>query len=86
LQTAAEELKAILDGMLLAVPKRRTTWRKARLRMQNKWLKPVTHIAKCPVCDQSKLSHHLCLHCLRKNRPQLMEAREAMLAAQAAKQ
>ena len=49
------DLAALLQSpLLMAVPKRRTTWRKARLRMRNKWLHPVQHIASCPVCGR----HH----------------------------
>ncbi len=75
-----EDLHSLLNGLvLMAVPKRRTTWRKARLRMQNKWLKPVTHIGKCPVCSKPKLSHHVCLHCVRAMQPEVLRVRKTML-------
>ena len=33
--------------------------------MQNKWLKPIKNIEKCPVCNSPKLMHHLCPQCLK---------------------
>eukprot|EP00042_Codosiga_hollandica_P011691 m.26337 g.26337 ORF g.26337 m.26337 type:complete len:155 (-) comp38460_c0_seq2:63-527(-) len=74
-------LSEILDGFVFmgAVPKRRTTWRKARLRMQNKWLKPIAHIGTCPACQRAKLSHHVCLHCVRQMRPKIAEIRVSQL-------
>jgi ribosomal protein L32 len=62
-----------------AVPKRRVTWRKARLRMQNKWLKPITHIGTCPACGQPKLAHHLCLSCVKKMTTEVKHVRKTIL-------
>ncbi|TPX36371.1 hypothetical protein SmJEL517_g01554 [Synchytrium microbalum] len=55
----------IIEGILLAVPKKRTTHRKKRLRMATKWLRPMRNIMACPLCGRMTLMHHVCRHCTR---------------------
>lgn len=50
----------------MAVPKRKTTPSKKKLRHRHKWLKNRTDIEMCVVCGNSKLVGHLCGHCLEK--------------------
>eukprot|EP00730_Choanoeca_flexa_P010403 TRINITY_DN17822_c0_g1_i1.p1 TRINITY_DN17822_c0_g1~~TRINITY_DN17822_c0_g1_i1.p1 ORF type:complete len:138 (+),score=3.08 TRINITY_DN17822_c0_g1_i1:27-416(+) len=61
--TAFDELFEPL--VLMAVPKRRTTHSKKRMRMANKYLSNGTHFQRCPACGHMKLRHHACLNCLR---------------------
>ncbi|KAI8816445.1 uncharacterized protein EV422DRAFT_546027 [Fimicolochytrium jonesii] len=55
-----------LSGMLWAVPKKKTTHRKKRMRMATKWLKPLRNISSCPFCGQPTLIHHLCRTCTKE--------------------
>ncbi|KAI9090505.1 hypothetical protein DFS34DRAFT_653951 [Phlyctochytrium arcticum] len=55
-----------LSGILMAVPKKKTTHRKKRLRMATKWLKPMRNITTCPFCGQATLQHHICRSCAKK--------------------
>ena len=55
---------SIWDGFLWAVPKKRTSHSKKRMRMTHKYLKPVHHYTICPNCQNVKLLHVLCKHCL----------------------
>jgi large subunit ribosomal protein L32 len=66
-QTASEAGDAVhWDGLVLAaVPKRRNSHQRRRLRMQNKWLKPLKNIAQCADCGSPKLMHHLCPQCAK---------------------
>lgn len=57
------ELTTIWDGFLWAVPKRRTSHSKKRMRMAHKYLKPKHHYQTCPRCHNLKLQHMLCGHC-----------------------
>lgn len=52
------------DGYLWAVPKKRTSHSKKRMRMAHKYLKPIHHYTICPNCQNVKLLHVLCGHCL----------------------
>ncbi|EDO48875.1 predicted protein [Nematostella vectensis] len=52
--------------LLMAVPKRKTTPSKKKLRHQHKWLKNRTDIEVCAVCGNHKLLGHLCGQCLEK--------------------
>lgn len=57
----------ILGGLLLwAVPKKRTSHSKKRMRMTHKYLKPKHHYTVCPKCKNLKLLHVLCGHCLKE--------------------
>ncbi|KAI9327310.1 hypothetical protein DFJ73DRAFT_863969 [Zopfochytrium polystomum] len=55
-----------LDGFLWAVPKKRTTHHKKRLRMTTKWLRPMQNIKPCPYCGEASLLHHICRKCLNR--------------------
>lgn len=59
------------DGFLLmAVPKKKTTPSKKKLRNRHKWLKNRTDIETCAVCGDLKLMNHLCGHCLERVKEQ----------------
>ncbi|CAH3179199.1 unnamed protein product [Porites lobata] len=56
------------DGFLLmAVPKKRTSASKKKLRNRHKWLKNRSDIETCVVCGNHKLANHLCGHCLAES-------------------
>lgn len=62
--TSAPE--AIWDSILLwAVPKKRTSHSKKRMRMAHKYLKPKCHYQTCTTCGNLKLQHMLCGHCFK---------------------
>ena len=52
--------------LLWAVPKRRTSHSKKRMRMAHKYLKPKHHYQTCPKCGQLRLQHMLCGYCFRE--------------------
>ena len=54
------------DGFVWAVPKKRTSHSKKRMRMTHKYLKPKYHYTVCPKCNNLKLLHVLCVHCLKE--------------------
>ena len=54
------------DGVLWAVPKKRTSHSKKRMRMTHKYLKPKQNAILCPKCGHTKLLHILCGHCLKE--------------------
>ena len=54
------------DGFLWAVPKKRTSHSKKRMRMTHKFLKPIQNYTTCPKCQNLKLLHVLCGHCLKE--------------------
>jgi large subunit ribosomal protein L32 len=55
------------DSLLwMAVPKKKTTPSKKKLRHRHKWLKNRTDIETCVVCGNNKLVSHLCGYCLEK--------------------
>lgn len=54
------------DGFLWAVPKKRTSHSKKRMRMAKKYLKPIRHYTVCPKCQNLKLLHVLCGYCLKE--------------------
>jgi large subunit ribosomal protein L32 len=59
-------LEGIWEGILRAVPKKKTSHSKKRHRqMAGKALKDVTSLCKCPACGQTKRMHYLCPHCLQ---------------------
>lgn len=58
-------LEGIWEGILKAVPKKKTSHSKKRHRqMAGKALKDVTELCKCPACGETKKMHHLCPKCL----------------------
>ena len=54
------------NGLLWGVPKKRTSHSKKRMRMTHKYLKPKHHYTVCPNCNNLKLLHVLCGHCLKE--------------------
>ena len=59
--------QSLLDEFILwAVPKKRTSHSKKRMRMTHKYLKPKHHFTVCPKCKNLKLLHVLCGHCLKE--------------------
>ncbi len=52
---------------LFAVPKRRVTRAKKRIRKTHKYIKKKTNITTCPKCGNAKLMHHLCPFCFPFN-------------------
>ena len=58
-------LEGIWEGILKAVPKKKTSHMKKRHRqMAGKALKDVTSLCKCPACGELKRMHHLCPNCM----------------------
>ena len=53
------------DGVVLAVPKKRVTRSRKRIRNAGKFPKPRTNLTPCPACGNIKMHHHLCRHCTR---------------------
>ncbi|KAJ1952320.1 hypothetical protein IWQ62_006249, partial [Dispira parvispora] len=53
------------EAFLWAVPKKKTTHSKRRMRDANKAIKDRRDITKCPACGRKKLLHHICLYCYR---------------------
>ncbi|KAH8696815.1 hypothetical protein GQ44DRAFT_718943 [Phaeosphaeriaceae sp. PMI808] len=55
----------IWEGILKAVPKKRTSYRKKRQRlMAGKALKDITALNKCSACGRLKRAHILCPYCV----------------------
>lgn len=58
-------LSGIWDGLLKAVPKKKTSYMKKRTRfMAGKGLKDLTNLNKCSACGRVKRSHFLCPYCV----------------------
>jgi large subunit ribosomal protein L32 len=58
-------LTDIWDGILNAVPKKKTSYRKKRQRfMAGKGLQDVTALNKCSACGRVKRAHILCPYCV----------------------
>jgi len=58
-------LSDIWEGILKAVPKKKTSHMKKRHRqLAGKALKDVTAVVNCPGCGKPKRAHILCPHCL----------------------
>lgn len=58
-------LGELWDGLLKAVPKKKTSHMKKRHRqMAGKALKDVTALNKCSACGRVKRAHILCPHCV----------------------
>ena len=50
----------------MAVPKKKTSYTRKRMRNKGKILKPISHFGACPKCGNLKLRHILCAHCLKE--------------------
>lgn len=61
----------------MAVPKKRTSHSKKRMRMTHKWLKPVHHYTYCQNCGSPKLLHMLCGLCFRQTMSKTAEYRRS---------
>lgn len=59
-------LENLLSPILWAAPKKRTSHSRKRLRMTNKWLKPIYHYTFCTKCGNPKLPHVLCGTCFKE--------------------
>ncbi|PVU93959.1 hypothetical protein BB559_003121 [Furculomyces boomerangus] len=57
--------------ILKAVPKKKTTHSKKRMRSAGKGLKNRTDIVRCSGCGKAKLLGHLCLYCYKDIRRKL---------------
>jgi large subunit ribosomal protein L32 len=58
-------LSDIWEGVLKAVPKKKTSYMKKRTRfMAGKGLKDLTNLNKCSACGRVKRSHFLCPYCV----------------------
>ena len=65
------------DGFLLmAVPKKRTSASKKKLRNRHKWLKNRSDIEICVVCGNFKIANHLCGHCVARVKEKTVEFRK----------
>eukprot|EP00043_Microstomoeca_roanoka_P002336 m.37750 g.37750 ORF g.37750 m.37750 type:complete len:126 (+) comp11423_c0_seq3:211-588(+) len=51
--------------VLMAVPKRRTTHSKKRMRMTTKYLENKSHYQTCKHCGQLHMRHHICTGCMK---------------------
>lgn len=61
----SDVLREIWDGLLRAVPKKKTSHRKKRQRqMAGNALKDVTNLVKCSACGKTKRGHVLCPYCV----------------------
>lgn len=59
-------LQDLWDGLLLAVPKKKTTHSKSRSRrLAGKGLKDVTSLNTCSACGRVKRMHVLCPYCVQ---------------------
>eukprot|EP00924_Labyrinthula_sp_SR-Ha-C_P009353 maker-scaffold_2-snap-gene-21.60-mRNA-1 protein AED:0.00 eAED:0.00 QI:52/1/1/1/1/1/2/15/119 len=56
------------SGLLFAVPKRRTTRSRKRMRHASKWLKRKHNLVTCTACGNKHEVHHLCLFCFPFNK------------------
>ena len=65
-------------GFLLAVPKRRVSHSRKRIRNFPKFPKNRTDIEICPVCRYHKLQGHLCGYCLERIRAETAEVQAEM--------
>ncbi|KAF1810285.1 hypothetical protein P152DRAFT_373490, partial [Eremomyces bilateralis CBS 781.70] len=66
LSGASAILREIWDSVLRAVPKKKTTHSKKRMRqLAGKALKDVKFLVKCPACGRPKKAHFLCPYCVQ---------------------
>lgn len=71
------EPATVWDGILWAVPKKRTSHSKKRMRMAHKYLKPKHNYQTCPQCQNFKLQHMLCGHCFRETMKRTADFRKS---------
>lgn len=64
----------------MAVPKKKTSSSRQRMRRSHHALTPVQSI-ECPSCGEKKLSHHLCPACGQYKGRQVVHARKTTEAA-----
>lgn len=58
-------LSGIWESILKAVPKKKTSYSKKRMRqLAGKALKDITSLNRCPGCGRLKRAHIICKHCL----------------------
>jgi ribosomal protein L32 len=71
--TEPNSLSSIFSHAFLwmGVPKKKTSYTRKRLRQLNKQLENLTSVYPCPLCGESKRTHHLCLNCLKQRLLQL---------------
>ena len=62
--------------LLMAVPKKRTSASKKKLRNRHKWPKNRSDIEICVVCGNCKLDNHLCGYCVKEVRRKTIEFRK----------
>lgn len=68
------------EGLLLwAVPKKRTSHSKKRMRSRHKYLQCRCDYTVCPQCKNLKLLHVLCAYCLKETLKATAEMRRAEL-------
>ncbi|CAE6425149.1 unnamed protein product [Rhizoctonia solani] len=71
-------LLELFPPIVLAVPKKKTSPSKKRMRSANKGLKDKTNIVNCPGCGAPKRAHHVCPQCFSEiNRAWKASQREA---------
>ena len=64
------------DGFLLmAVPKKKTTPHKKKIRNRHRQLKNRTDIEICAICGNHKLENHLCGHCVERIKEETKKVR-----------
>ncbi|ROV91954.1 hypothetical protein VSDG_07607 [Cytospora chrysosperma] len=74
-------LEGIWEGILKAVPKKKTSHSKKRHRqMAGKALKDTTNLCNCPVCGGVKKMHYLCENCMGKMKKMMDEKARAKKA------
>jgi ribosomal protein L32 len=61
----------------MAVPKKKTSHTRKRLRQLNYQLRNLNTIYECPLCGHSKRTHRLCLNCLKQRLLQLRSANKS---------
>ena len=65
------------DGFLLmAVPKKKTTPHKKKIRNRHRQLKNRTDIEICAICGNDKLENHLCAHCVERIKQETKKIRK----------
>jgi ribosomal protein L32 len=74
-----EKLGLSWDGVMWAVPKKRTSYTRKRIRNGRKYLKPRINYMTCPDCKNLKLLHMLCGHCFKETMRKTAEIRTAEL-------
>ncbi|KAI9298744.1 hypothetical protein K502DRAFT_280871, partial [Neoconidiobolus thromboides FSU 785] len=58
-------LDDLKESILKAVPKKKTSYAKKRMRAAGKGLKNLKNITSCYSCGQPKLMHQLCPNCYK---------------------